>query len=180
MRRNRRRLRQRQREFIAAVEQQRPDINPDGLLLDFENISKRSTARMVKLAMRSLALISAASYAAEELNNRLNAEDMNFRLDEVNTFARRLVRLHILRMMLRVFRLPKNICQQIVNLQIVKDFGNSAAPLPSRLLTPALSPPANSSRKNGEIIRPNPFLPGPRPTPQKSANQRSAQKPTHW
>jgi hypothetical protein len=171
MRRNRRRLRRQQRQFIAAVEQQRPNINPDRLLLDFENIAQRSTGRMVKLAMRSLALISAASYASEELNNRLNADDLNFRMDEVNTMARKLVRLHTLRLMLRVFRLPKDINQQIVNLQIAKDFGAVPGNPPPRMIAQPPIAATDSVRKHEQITRPNPFRP---------QEKRPAQKPSHW
>jgi hypothetical protein len=162
MRQARRRIKRQSRAFITAVEQQRPKIQPDKLLIDFENISHSNTAGLVKLAMRSLAFTSAATYAGEELNNQLNAEDISFRIAEIDMFSRRLVRIAILRRMLRVFRLPKDISRQIINLQIVKDFGNGTSSVPPRL--PAISPaPVSRGKLSDKSSIKNPFLPEKKP-----------------
>jgi len=156
MRRNKRRLRKQQRRFVEAVEQSRPQIDPQLLLADFESISKKCTARLVRVAMRSLAIISAAEYAGEELNNQLNATDLVFRHDEVQRFARRIARLDTLRIMLKAFRIPEDISQQIINLQISQDFAANRPPIPPLAggSAPILSQPPRI--KNAE--KPNPFL----------------------
>jgi hypothetical protein len=157
MRRIRRAQRQRQREFIAAVNEARPDINPTKLLDGFDTTVKTASASMVRLAIRSLAFISAADYAAEALNNQLNATDMTFDTTEITAFARKIIRLNILRRMLALYRIPREIRKQIVNLQIVKDFGTIRMPgtqIPSNRLP---NVPAISRGKNGTAPRENPF-----------------------
>lgn len=172
MRRMRRKLREQASAFTKAVEQSRPKIQPEKLLLDFEQISQVHTAGLVKLAMRSLAFTSAATYAGEELNNQLDAEDVSFRINEIDAFSRRLVRIAILRRMLRVFRLPKTISQQIINLQIAKDFSGTAVlpPLRSNMALPA---PVSRGKLNDKPPTRNPFLPAAKPSGK-------AKKPDGW
>lgn len=173
MRKLRRQQNRKQREFLRAVENSRPNVKPDKLLIDFENISSNNTAKLVEIAMRSLAFASAADYAAEELNNQLAAEDVTFNNQEIVGFARRLSRIYILRRMVRVFKLPKTIQQQIVNLQIAKDFGVSAQSGRSFAIPMSSSsgsrggtnarPPKNAPPPAGQSRRLNPFAPRPRP-----------------
>lgn len=163
----RRKQRQAQRSFTAALEQSRPNIGIERVLKNFENISQRETAGLVRIAMRSLAFASAANYAGEELNNQLGAEDITFQTNEIEGFARRLARVAILRKMLKVFRLPPAICEQIINLQISKDFGGAgkSGGVPIRLPLSSTAPPRPVSRGQLNGTQPpgeNPFLNGPR------------------
>jgi hypothetical protein len=159
MRRIKREQRRKQREFIAAVNEARPNINPVELLDGFDATVKNASASMVRLAMRSLAFISAADYAAEALNNQLNATDLTFDTTEITAFARKIIRLNILRRMLSLYRIPREIRKQIVNLQIAKDFGtirlSNNSPLGSGRMpnVPAIS----RGNKNGTTPRENPF-----------------------
>jgi hypothetical protein len=162
MRRIKRQQKQKRREFIQAWRKQQPSNLPIKRLLDdFQGNISSSTQALVRLTLRSAAMVSAADYAATELNNQLNVTDITFDTDEIIRFSRKLMRMAILRRMLKIFHVPRDLAKQIVNLQIGADFGQTRSIMPvtgnhAQLPLPASRGKNVTSPRESVFTRPRP------------------------
>jgi hypothetical protein len=132
------RLERKEKRYIRQIKKNKPSFNTAALLKRFELLSKKSSRRLVKLVMTSLAMSNAAGYANEELQVTLAAEDVGLSEREIIHISTRMLRLQVIKYLGDTHKLPIGITDAIINLQISRDFGT--VPVNTKAISPVNRP----------------------------------------